>query len=86
MRKRGEDVDLHEGKLVGLGETTRHQDAAALEVDVEDALRDERQRVAESDVGKVIGRQGRIARALRTIVRASGAHQNERVQLEIVNE
>ena len=43
-------------------------------------------RVAEPDVGKVIGRQGRIARALRTIVRASGAHQNERVQLEIVNE
>jgi uncharacterized protein len=43
-------------------------------------------RVAEGDVGKGIGRQGRIARALRTIVRASGAHQNERVQLEIVNE
>ena len=43
-------------------------------------------RVAQDDVGKVIGRQGRIARALRTIVRASGAHQNERVQLEIVNE
>ena len=43
-------------------------------------------RVGEADVGKVIGRQGRIARALRTIVRASGAHQNERVQLEIVNE
>jgi uncharacterized protein len=43
-------------------------------------------RVAEADVGKVIGRQGRIARALRTIVRASGAHQNERVQLEIVSE
>ena len=42
--------------------------------------------VAPDDVGKVIGRQGRIARALRTIVRASGAHQNERVQLEIVNE
>ncbi|HEY7003938.1 MAG TPA: KH domain-containing protein [Gaiellaceae bacterium] len=43
-------------------------------------------RVAEEDIGKVIGRQGRIARALRTIVRASGAHRNERVQLEIVNE
>ena len=42
--------------------------------------------VAPGDVGKVIGRQGRIARALRTIVRASGAHQSERVQLEIVNE
>jgi uncharacterized protein len=28
--------------------------------------------VAEDDIGKVIGRQGRIARALRTLVRASG--------------
>ncbi|HEX5468325.1 MAG TPA: KH domain-containing protein [Gaiellaceae bacterium] len=43
-------------------------------------------RVAEEDVGKVIGRQGRIARALRTVVRASGAHRNERVQLEILDE
>jgi predicted RNA-binding protein YlqC (UPF0109 family) len=39
--------------------------------------------VAEGDVGKVIGRQGRIARALRTVVRASGAHENRRVVLEI---
>ena len=41
-------------------------------------------RVAPDDVGKVIGRQGRIARALRTIVRASGARSNERAMLEIV--
>ena len=40
--------------------------------------------VAPEDVGKVIGRQGRIARALRTIVRASGARSNERALLEIV--
>jgi hypothetical protein len=41
-------------------------------------------RVAPDDVGKVIGRQGRIARALRTIVRAAGARSNERAMLEIV--
>jgi hypothetical protein len=41
-------------------------------------------RVAPEDVGKVIGRQGRVARALRTLVRASGARSNERVLLEIV--
>jgi uncharacterized protein len=41
-------------------------------------------RVAPEDVGKVIGRQGRIARALRTIVRAAGARSNERALLEIV--
>ena len=40
--------------------------------------------VAPDDVGKVIGRQGRIARALRTIVRAAGARSNERALLEIV--
>ena len=40
--------------------------------------------VAEGDVGKVIGRQGRIARALRAIVRASGARSHNRVVLEIM--
>ena len=40
--------------------------------------------VAPDDVGKVIGRQGRIARALRTVVRASAARSRERVILEIV--
>ena len=41
-------------------------------------------RVATDDVGKVIGRQGRIARALRAIVRASGARSHRRVVLEIM--
>jgi uncharacterized protein len=41
-------------------------------------------RVAKDDVGKVIGRQGRIARALRAIVRASGARSHRRVVLEIL--
>lgn len=41
--------------------------------------------VAEDDIGKVIGRQGRIARALRTIVRAGSAREQRRVQLEIVD-
>jgi predicted RNA-binding protein YlqC (UPF0109 family) len=40
--------------------------------------------VAPDDVGKVIGRQGRIARALRTIVRAGAVREGRRVQLEIV--
>lgn len=41
--------------------------------------------VAEDDIGKVIGRQGHIARALRTLVRASGGRRRERVLLEIVD-
>ena len=40
--------------------------------------------VAAEDVGKVIGRQGRIARALRTLVRAGGPRAGRRLQLEIV--
>ena len=39
--------------------------------------------VAAGDVGKVIGRQGRMARALRSIVRAGGARVDERYVLEI---
>ena len=42
-------------------------------------------RVAEEDVGKVIGKGGRVARALRTLVRASGAKAGERRVLEIVS-
>ncbi|HEY8316246.1 MAG TPA: KH domain-containing protein [Gaiellaceae bacterium] len=40
--------------------------------------------VAEGDVGKVIGRQGRLARALRTVVRAGGPNAGRRLQLDIV--
>ena len=62
-------------------------------VDEPDAVRVEREEregaivfhlhVAPDDVGKVIGRQGRIARALRSIVRAGGARAEERYLLEI---
>jgi hypothetical protein len=41
--------------------------------------------VAEGNIGKVIGRQGRLARALRTIVRAGGIEAGRRIQLEIVD-
>ena len=41
--------------------------------------------VAEEDIGKVIGRQGRIARALRPLARASGGRRQERTLLEIVD-
>jgi uncharacterized protein len=41
--------------------------------------------VAADDVGKVIGRQGRIARALRTVVRSAGARGDRRLLLEIAD-
>ena len=39
--------------------------------------------VAQSDLGKVIGRHGRIASAIRTIASAAGAKQNKRVSVDI---
>ena len=41
--------------------------------------------VAPDDVGKVIGRQGRIARALRTLIRASAVREHRRVLVEIAD-
>ena len=40
--------------------------------------------VAEKDVGKVIGRSGRVARALRALVAAAGLRAQKRFALEIV--
>ena len=41
--------------------------------------------VAAEDVGKVIGKQGRIARALRTVVKASSVRAGRRVPVEIAD-
>ena len=41
-------------------------------------------RVAPNDLGKVIGRQGRTARSLRTILGAAGMKQHKRFTLEIL--
>ncbi len=40
--------------------------------------------VAESDLGRVIGRSGRIARALRTVLGAAGSKHDKRYALEII--
>lgn len=39
--------------------------------------------VAESDMGRVIGKQGRIAKAIRTVMRAAASRLNERIMVEI---
>lgn len=41
-------------------------------------------RVAEEDMGKVIGKQGRIAKAIRTVVKAAAIKDNKRVVVEII--
>ena len=40
--------------------------------------------VAQSDMGKVIGKQGRIAKAIRSVVKAASSKDNKRVDVEIV--
>ncbi|HBR01352.1 MAG TPA: KH domain-containing protein [Ruminiclostridium sp.] len=41
-------------------------------------------RVAEEDMGKVIGKQGRIAKAIRTVMKAAAIKENKRVAVEII--
>ena len=41
-------------------------------------------RVAPEDMGKVIGKQGRIAKAIRTVVRAASVRENKKYVVEII--
>mgnify|MGYP001303719902 FL=1 len=41
-------------------------------------------KVSEDDMGKVIGKQGRIAKAIRTVMKASAIRDNKRVVVEII--
>ncbi|MBO4584899.1 MAG: KH domain-containing protein [Clostridia bacterium] len=42
-------------------------------------------RVAEGDMGRVIGKQGRIAKAIRTLLRAAATREDKKVSVEIVD-
>ena len=64
-------VDDQDGVSV---ETAEEEDAVVLEL-----------RVAEDDVGQVIGRRGRTISALRTVMRAVGASQDQRVLIDLVD-
>ena len=59
-------------------------DAVRVETVADDQTVTLRLHVAPQDRGKVIGRQGRLARALRTVVRATTARMRQRFVLEIV--
>ncbi len=62
-----------------------HPEAVSVETVERDDATVLRLHVAPDDVGKVIGRQGRLARALRTVVRATGTRDDRRVVLEIAD-
>ena len=78
MTPTGELVEYLARRLV------EHDDQVSVEEVEEDDALVIRLHVASEDLGRVIGRGGRIARALRTLVRAGGAHGDRRVLLEIV--
>jgi predicted RNA-binding protein YlqC (UPF0109 family) len=64
---------VDEREAVDVRELERNETTVIIEV-----------RVAESDMGKLIGRQGRTVRALRTLLHAASIKQNRRFILEIV--
>ena len=58
-------------------------DVSVTEVDGEQSIVLEL-RVNESDMGKVIGKQGRIAKSIRTVIKAASGKESKRVIVEIV--
>ena len=61
------------------------EDASAVSVEVveTDDVMTLKLHVAEGDMGKVIGKQGRIAKAIRTVMRAAATRCDEKVAVEI---
>ena len=54
------------------------------EIEHEDGTLTLELRVAAGDMGKVIGKQGRIAKAIRTVVKAAASTENKKVSVDIV--
>jgi predicted RNA-binding protein YlqC (UPF0109 family) len=61
-----------------------HPDAVEVDVDENDDEVELTLVVAERDMGRVIGRDGRIANAIRSLLRIMGARDGRHVELEIV--
>jgi uncharacterized protein len=64
------------------------EDAEAVMIEVEEGRRSSvmlRLHVAPDDMGRVIGRRGRVAQAIRTVVRAAGAGEGVDAQVDIVD-
>lgn len=61
-----------------------HPEKVNVEEKEEDCQTMLRLHVAEDDMGKVIGKQGRIAKAMRTVVKAAATREEKKVTVEIV--
>jgi predicted RNA-binding protein YlqC (UPF0109 family) len=64
---------VREAESVDVREVERDRSTSVIEI-----------RVAQTDVGKIIGRQGRTVKALRSLLHAAGEKQRKRYILEIV--
>jgi uncharacterized protein len=61
-----------------------HPDGVSLEMEEKEEKIIFKLKVAETDVGKVIGRSGRTASAIRTLLRAVAAKEGKRAVLDII--
>ena len=61
-----------------------HPESVVVEEKEEDRMTVFELHVAQEDMGKVIGKQGRIAKAMRTVVKAAATRENQRATVEII--
>ena len=61
-----------------------HPEDVRVEEEQEDRQVTLKLHVDEDDMGKVIGRQGRIAKAMRTVVKAAATWENKKVSVDII--
>jgi predicted RNA-binding protein YlqC (UPF0109 family) len=83
-----ESKDLHVKELIEFVAKSLVDDPAAVDVvriDRGDSMTVLELEVAPEDLGKVIGRQGRTARAMRTLLAAAGQKERRRYVLDIVD-
>jgi predicted RNA-binding protein YlqC (UPF0109 family) len=63
-----------------------HPDEVSIDIEKDGGITVFNLRVAPKDIGKVIGKQGRTVRSLRTLLEAAGGKQNLRCDLEIIED
>ncbi|MCL2357038.1 MAG: KH domain-containing protein [Defluviitaleaceae bacterium] len=61
-----------------------NRDAVSVTEEEQNGITTLRLKVSPDDMGKVIGKQGRIARAIRTLVKAAAINEEKKVNVEIV--
>jgi hypothetical protein len=63
-----------------------HPDAVEIKESANDGASVIELKVAKEDLGRIIGKQGRTAKSIRTLLNAAASRENRRVTLEIVEE